>query len=325
VNPSSVPLVGGSGLVGTALLDRLLRRGHHVVVLDRRPPRRAVEWRDVDLLDAAAAARMAAVLRAAGSDVVVHLAARVDPPRDDAGRARMRRLHEHGTKATVDAARQAGVSRFVLVSSAVVYGAWPDQPVPLTEDAPVRPCDLPYAVDKARQESLVVEGWGAAPGLAIVRPAIVYAPHARSYLTEILRRARLPVPPGWRGPRGVLPALDGHRPPLQFVHVDDVAAVLEAVIARAAEGTFHACPDDWLPYDEVARLAGLAVVDVDARRIAGVLDAVLPWLPPSWRAPPALFPYLMHPFVLSSTKTAASLGVRPVHSSSTALRSMLGH
>jgi UDP-glucose 4-epimerase len=325
VNRSRVALVGGSGLVGTALLDVLLQRGHHVVVLDRRPPRRAVAWRGVDLLDVDAAAAMAVALRAESVDVVVHLAARVDPPRDDVGRARMRRLHEHGTAATVEAAQKARVGRFVLVSSAVVYGAWPDQPVPLTEDAPVRPCDLPYAVDKARQESLVVGAWGTAAGLAIVRPAIVYAPHARSYLTEILRRARLPTPPGWRGPRGVLPALDGHRPPLQFVHVDDVAAVLEAVIARAADGVFHACPDDWLPYVEVARLAGLAVVDVDARRLASVLEALLPWLPRAWRAPPALFPYLMHPFVLSSTKTATILGVRPVHSSSSALRSMLAH
>jgi hypothetical protein len=41
------------------------------------------------------------------------------------------------------------------------------------------------------------------------------------------------------------------------------------------------------------------------------------------RAPSALFPYLQHPFVLSSTKTAARLGVTPRMSSREALASML--
>ena len=322
-------LVGGSGLVGTALLDRLLRvtgAADAPLVCDRALPRRAARWASVDLTDEHAARTLTEALRAHAIDTVVHLAARVDPPRDGPGRARMRRLHEHGTRACVDAARAAGVRRFVLVSSAVVYGAWPDNAVPLVEDAAVRPCALPYAVDKARQEELVLDAWGAR-GLAIVRPAIVYAPYARSYLTEILRRARLPSPPGWpaRLPRGALPALDGHRPPLQFVHVDDVAAVLHAAVVRDdVDGVFNACPDDWLAFDDVARAAGLAVVDVDARFVGRALDALVPVLPPWLRAPSALFPYLMHPFVLSSAKTTATLGVRPAFTAESALRAMLG-
>jgi hypothetical protein len=54
-----------------------------------------------------------------------------------------------------------------------------------------------------------------------------------------------------------------------------------------------------------------------------VLDRLVPLLPPSLRAPSALFPYLQHPFVLSSTKTAARLGVTPRMSSREALASML--
>jgi nucleoside-diphosphate-sugar epimerase len=325
-----VALVGGSGLVGSALVQLLGREQVPVVVYDRRPPGPAAQsvprWRSVDLLADNAAAVLAAGFAADHIDVVVHLAARIDPPRDAADRERMRRLHEHGTAATIEASRRAHVRRFVLVSSAVVYGASATNPVPLDEDAPVRPGTLPYAVDKARQEELVVEHWGRA-GLTVVRPAIVYAPEAHSYLTEILRRARLPLPSAWPFRRGVLPALDGHRPPLQFVHVDDVAAVLAAIVRRVddarVDGIFHACAADWLAYDDVARLADLVVVDVDAARVGRVLGALVPWMPPSWRAPPELFPYLMHPFVLSAARTKAVLGVTPRHSSASALTAML--
>ena len=215
----------------------------------------------------------------------------------------------------MQAARDAGVRRLVLVSSAVVYGAWPHNAVPLREDDVVNPCDFPYAIDKASQERVVVDAWGSA-ALTIVRPAIVYGPGARSYLTELLARTRLPLL------GGVLPALDGHRPALQFVHVDDVAAVIDAALQQDQDGIFHACANDWLPFTEVARMLGARIVDVDARRLGALLDVLVPWLPPSLRAPSSLFPYLMHPFVLSAHKTQRVLGVQ-TSSSEHALRSIL--
>ena len=310
----TIAIVGGSGLVGTALVERLLGRGARFIVLDRAPPRRAVHHQRIDLLDVDVDA-LASVLVRHRVRRLVHLVARVDPPRDAADRERMRRLHEEGTRVVVEAARSAGVSRFVLVSSAVVYGAWPHNPVPLTEDAVVAPCPFPYAQDKARQEQVVVDAWGRR-GLTIVRPAIVYGPTARSYLTELLRRARLPLI------GGVLPALNGHRPPLQFVHVDDVAAVVDAALHQDRDGIFHACACDWLTFAQVAAATGARVVDVDARRLGALLDALVPLLPPSLRAPSSLFPYLMHPFVLSADKTRRELGV-VTSSSSAALRSIL--
>ncbi|MDP2342034.1 MAG: NAD-dependent epimerase/dehydratase family protein [Deltaproteobacteria bacterium] len=311
----SVAIVGGSGLVGTALVERLLARGERFVVVDRAPPRRAVHHARVDLLDVDVD-DLAALLHKHQVKRLVHLVARVDPPRDAADRERMRCLHEEGTRVVVDAARAAGVSRFVLVSSAVVYGAWPHNPLPLTEDDDVAPCPFPYAQDKAAQERVVVDAWGSAAGLTIVRPAIVYGPNAKSYLTELLRRARLPVL------GGVLPALDGKRPPLQFVHVDDVAAVVDAALHRDRDGIFHACACDWLAFEEVAKITGARVVDVDARWLGRLLDALVPWMPPALRAPSTLFPYLMHPFVLSGAKTERELGV-VTSSSSSALRSIL--
>lgn len=297
---SVVAVVGGAGLVGRALCAALAARGHRVVVVDR-----AGDDVVVDLVgpDVDAALDRAFV----DAFAVVHLAAQVNPPRDRRERWRMRRLHEDGTAAVARAARRAGVARFVLCSSAVVYGAWPENPVPLDEGAPVRPCPgFAYAVDKAIQEHVARMEFG--PELTVVRPAIVYGRGAKSYLTEILRNARLPRRLGLPG---ILPALDGHRPPLQFVHVDDVAAVLAACVdtGAAAGDVFHAAAADFLAYDDVATAAGLVVRDVDAALVGRALDALVPLLPPALRAPSALLPYLMHPFVLSADKARRVLGV----------------
>ncbi len=312
-----VALVGGSGLVGTALSRQLLAEGHDVVVVDQRRPRIACRFETLDLLEPRATTHLLTIVRSHRVDAVVHLAARVDPPRDADERSAMAQLHEAGTRTVVDVVAEADVARMVLVSSAVVYGASPDNPVPLPTTAPVRPgAHFAYAVDKAAQEAIVRDQLDEAR-FSVVRPAIVYGGGARSYLTEIIRRARLP----W-GLRGVLPALDGCRPPLQFVHVDDVASVIAAALVGPT-GTYHAAPTDWLAYDKVAALAGLRVVNISSRIVAPILDGLVRVMPSSLRAPSSLFPWLMYPFVIDMRDTITTLGITPSFSSAAALAAML--
>ena len=301
-------LIGGAGLVGQALVRTLARAGTfepHVIDL-RRPAAPGVRFDRADLL----ADELEGLL--AGAEVVVHLAAQVNPPHPRR-RASMRRLHEEGTARVLRAAVRGGVKRFVLCSSAVVYGAHPDNPVPLVEDSPCRPNpDFPYAVDKARQEQLA-RAHAREIEVVIARPAIIYARQARSYLTEILRRSP-----------GVLPAIDGRRPPLQFVHVDDVAQALARMAASRAGGVFNVCPQDWLAFDEVARLARLRPVYVPRRLVAPALDVAARWAPSWLRAPSYILDYLSHPFVLSGARLEQALGFRPQHASAEALLDMLG-
>src|SRR5437868_15019821 len=96
-------------------------------------------------------------------------------------RAVVRRLHDAGARVTsgTDVAdtfvhvegdgvsdvgqtrallRSTRARRLVYTSSAMVYGAWPNNPVPLTEDAPMRPNPgFAYATAKAEGERLAVE------------------------------------------------------------------------------------------------------------------------------------------------------------------------
>lgn len=300
---AQVALVGGAGLLGQALFRELARQGCAVTSLDIRPLSPATQ--PFDLLRDEAAPRLA------GADVVVHLASRVDPPHP-LRRQQMRRLHEEGTRRLVEASKRAGVRRFLLVSSAVVYGARPDNPVPLRETDPVRP--LPgfhYALDKARQEEIVRED--AAPlEVVIARPAIVYGHGARNHLTEFLRRAP-----------GFLPALEGKRPPLQFVHVDDVAVALRALALSSTTGVYNVAGRGVLGLDDIARLAGLRIVDLPRRAIAPLLSLGQWWVPGHLRAPPYLLDHLMYPFVMSGERLERDLGVVPERGAEATLQEML--
>jgi UDP-glucose 4-epimerase len=304
--PMRILVTGGSGLVGTALVPLFTAVGHDVVVLDVRAPSARARFARCDLADE----DPTAIIARERPDVVVHLAARVDPP-NARERAVMRRLHVDGTRALVRAARAAGTGAFVLASSATVYGAWPDNPVPLTEEHALRPHPgLAYAVDKADAERVVVDDAGAMR-VAIARPAIIYGRRAKSYLTELLRRAP-----------GVFAALDGLRPPMQFVHVDDAARAFAALALRDVAGAFNMGADA-IPFDEVARIARVRVVDVPKRFVAPIVDRLAPFMPPTLRAPSPVLDHLMHPFVVDAGKLTRTVGWTPARTSAEALAEML--
>lgn len=298
-----VVVVGGAGFIGRALCAVLVARHVPVVVVDRV---RASGVRSVDISTPGAGDALRSAC--AGARAVVHLASEVNPT-TSSERARALRLHVDGTRAVVRAARAAGVARFVLVSSATVYGAWPDNPVPLDENARIRPVpSFAYAVDKAEQERIVeLEGQGLS--VAVARPAIVYGPGARNYLTEILRRSPF------------LPSIDGNRPHLQFVHVEDVATALAALALEPHQGVFNVASDDWLTFDEVAAIRGLRVASMPSALLGPLVDTLARWMPPHLRAPAAMLPYLTHPFVVSTQKLRTT-GWCPQWTSSDALRAL---
>ena len=114
-----VLVTGGTGFVGSHLIERLIARGDRVHALVRAGSRRDVvesfgaEVLTGDLDDAAA-------LAAACEDceVIYHCAARVD---FEGSEDEFQRTTVEGTRRLVNAARQAGVRRFVQVSSCGVF------------------------------------------------------------------------------------------------------------------------------------------------------------------------------------------------------------
>jgi UDP-glucose 4-epimerase len=126
-----IGITGGSGFIGSHVVDHLIAAGHDVIVLDIRPPHRPdVAHRSVDILDLAAIVQATRDCR-----TVFHLAGTSDASDALARPVSAVQVNVAGTANVFEASRRNGVSRTVLASTAWVYaGAQGDAPI--DEEAP---------------------------------------------------------------------------------------------------------------------------------------------------------------------------------------------
>jgi len=232
-----IAITGANGFVGRAVSRALLARGIGATGLVRHDAQcePGVDVRHIDGLDSIAPDAFA------GCDAVIHLAARVHVMTDAAAQNTSeallnayRAINVDGTLAAAEAARRAGVTRFVLMSSIKALGE-SDPGRPFTEDDARNPPDA-YGVSKAEAEVKLLE-FGSRTGLeiAIVRPPLVYGPGVRANFLAMMRAiARgMPLPLG---------AIDARR---SLVSVDNLAsATIECarsttVVASAESNRRH--------------------------------------------------------------------------------------
>jgi UDP-glucose 4-epimerase len=180
----SVVVTGGAGFIGSHLVERLLADGHLVRVLDNlstgrlknlahvaADPRLSVE--EVDVSDAP---RLAPFFQ--GVDWVFHIAALADIVPSIQQPLVYHRANVDGTVAVLEAARHAGVKRFLYTASGSCYGI-PDL-LPTPETAPIRP-QYPYALTKWVGEHYALH-WAQVYKLPVVSLRLfnVYGPRSRT-------------------------------------------------------------------------------------------------------------------------------------------------
>ncbi len=208
-----------------------------------------------------------------------------------------------GTRALLALAADLGVATLVVLSSAMVYGATAENPVPLTEEAPMRPeLDLRFAVERVEVERLAADWREDQPGpvtVALLRPAIAVAHERAAWF------ARSP----WSS-AGV--QVDQAEPARQFLHLDDLAAAVDLARREHLDGPFNVAPDGWIPADQLRALRGpaprVSLPASAARCLAG-----WGWSFGLTTTPPALLPYRTHPWVVANDRLRAA-GWVPVHS-----------
>ena len=217
-------ITGGTGFVGSHLIDTALAAGHEITALTRReqPDRDGVDWvvGDLDTRDALE-------WLVDEADAVIHVAGTINAP----NAAGFEKGNVAGTLAMLAAATAGGLRRFVHVSSLAAR----------------EPKLSHYGGSKARAEELVHSS-----GLdwAIVRPPAMYGPGDRETL-ELFRMAKLGLmlmPPKGR---------------VSVIHAGDLARLLLALAAPAAPSNILVEPDDGKPggwtHREFARALAAAV------------------------------------------------------------------
>ena len=238
----------------------------------------------------------------AGADTLVHLEWNDPAPRGPATRRNV-----DTTRRLLDAAENSTLTSLVLLSSATVYGAWPDNPVPLTEEAPLRPNPgVTDAVHHAEAERLV-SAWAAGRpdvAVAILRPATVVGRGLDSPLVQTLTG------------RGTVRPVRSE-PDRQFVHVDDVASAVALVVRARLDGVFNVAPSGSVSGDVVRELSSWRP-SLPVPGSFGPTAVRWAWALRLSSMPPLALPLVEDPWIIASDRLQAA-GWAPQYTSEEAI------
>lgn len=204
---------------------------------------------------------------------------------------------EQGALGGLSAALREGVDtrHVVLVSSAMVYGAWENNPVPLTEDALLRPdVEFAFARQLGAAEQLV-DGWRReldGRTVTVLRPAIGMAADDTSRLAAALAA-------------GMGQRFGTADPPAQFLHLDDLAAAVLLAAEQQLDGVFNVAPDGWIAGERVRALAGAVPRLKLPDRLSEVINK-LRWQFQRGPIPPGLRSYTRSPWLIANDRLKAA-------------------
>lgn len=319
-------VTGVSGSLGRRLLPLL--DNFHVIGLDFSPPQEtsaSSEFEKVDLGQESSCGRMAAILRETHAVGVVHLAFVLDPLRTGVlDRDRMWRINVAGTARVLEAIAEANrmgakVEKLIHLSSVSVYG--PNLKRPARENDELKAHTLTYAVHKKEAE-LAVQARAQTLGgcdVYILRPHIFAGAAVHNYMIDCIRGAaygpgrlgrmlarkqsRLPI---------VLPMGKGYlEHKLQFVHVEDVAALIAWLLPRPKASDSLtilnvAGRGDSLSVARCAEIIGTPIRRLPSVTICRTLINTM-WNMGVSSIPPDAFPYLVGTYTLDTSKLRALL------------------
>lgn len=269
-------VTGGSGFLGGRLIRRLVADGWSVRGLARSDRAgAAVAGAGATVVTGGLDDLPARVEQLQGCDVAFHCAAHTaeyDRP------AVFEQVNVGGTKAALDACRQAEVARFVHVSTeaALLVG----QPlVNINEDAPLRPDSrVPYCASKARAEQAVMEAQGApAMTTAIVRPRMIWGQGDTTILPSLVASVR----------KGRFRWIGGGHHLTATTHVDNAVEglILAAASQRSGRVWFVTDGDPMAFRDFVTALLATQGVEIPDRSMpAPVARAAARGVEGAWRA-----------------------------------------
>jgi nucleoside-diphosphate-sugar epimerase len=224
-------VTGGSGFVGGALIRRLSGEGWTVKALARSDSSaQVVEQAGAQAVRGDLDDTAAMTTGSRGADVFHHAAAKVDDFGPD---AEFERVTVQGTKNALQAAREAGVPRFVHVGTEAALMA--GQPLlNVDETAPLRPdSPAPYPWSKAKAEQAVRDANGDGFATVVVRPRFVWGKGDTSLLPQIVDMTKAGKF-AWIGGGGQLTAT---------THIDNTVEGLVLAAERGKPGAVYFVTD----------------------------------------------------------------------------------
>ena len=127
--------------------------------------------------------------------------------------------------------------------------------------------------------------------MTVFRTATVFGPNVENFLSRLMEAPRITT-------------VRGYEPPLQLVHEDDVASAIALAVKTDLDGIYNLAADGWLSSDEVVALSGKKRVELPEAVAFSMAERL--WKTGLRTAPPGELHYLMHPWVVDSSKLRAA-------------------
>jgi nucleoside-diphosphate-sugar epimerase len=237
-------VAGATGALGARLVPQLVERGHEVIGTTRsaeKTDRLVALGAEPVVLDVLDRAAVRDAVRTASPDAIVHqataLAGASDVKHFDRSFEQTNRLRTEGTDALLEAAREAGVGRFVAQS----YAGWPyartGGPVK-TEEDPLDPSPVPDMRQTLRAIEHLEAAVAGEGGIALRYGGFYGAPDDAQL--ELVRKRQFPLVGDGAGV-------------WSFVHLEDAASATVLAVERGDPGVYNVVDDEpapvreWLP------------------------------------------------------------------------------
>jgi UDP-glucose 4-epimerase len=308
---NTISITGASGYIGQRLTAWLAREPtvEHILALDIRAL--PLSSPKVTFIQHDVTHPMDSIFTQQGVQAAVHLAYLVDPIHN---RGRERRINVGGTRMFLAACHAARVKTLLIASSATVYGAWPDNPDLLTEEAPLRgKPGFPYVQDKLEQENLAARYVEEHPDcrVLVTRASVVTGPHMNNYLARYLLKS-------------ISFAIRGINPSIPLVHENDTVQATSSILQQAPAGAYNLSAPNPVSLRHITQRSGARVLNLPPGLI--YLLASLAWKL-RWRslseAPPAMLDYLRYPWVVDGSKVTRHTDFRYQHDGYAAIEAFL--
>jgi len=292
---TKILITGSTGYCGHFLARHFAGQGIPVVGLDIAPHLGVKDipgftFIKTDIRDRAALEK---IFAAEQPSHVLHLAFLMDPVHD--------KKYEYdvdvmGSKHAFELANAtSSVRQFVLLSSAAAYGAFPDNPEFLTEEAPLRPRDYNYGIYKREVENFY------------------HSYPKRADLKLVIFRMCTAVGPSYYKPGGVVSTvtkspfmldIKGGDGRVQFIHEEDVIALFDRVVNDAdVEDTFNLAPPSYATTRELAKPFGKRFIPLPLWLLRGIFWII--WNLRLAALTPAIARLMAHGIIISPKKLMA--------------------
>jgi len=310
----SILITGAAGYLGGLVTEALAARAHpdwRILAVDiRETPaelrRPGVRYESCDIRSD----RLVELMAEEQIDSVIHLASIVTPP-PGASRDFLYSVDVLGTQNLLRGCILHGVRHLILTSSGAAYGYHPDNPIPLTEDLPLRGNEaFAYSHHKRLVEEMLADYRRSYPALKqlIFRPGTILGERVSNQITKL-----------FEGP--VVLGIRGADSPFVFIWDQDVVRCILKGVEEQSEGIFNLAGDGALPLRELAAILGKRYLALPEALIASALGAAKRLGRSEYGPEQTMF--LKHRPVLSNARLKSDFGYVPERSSEQTFRAFI--